>query len=67
MEHHSQGSEEGVLGLQEKQGTIIGEGERRRDRTNIEISFSVNAQAMEGREKPPQPSQTPEMGMAHHH
>ena len=36
----------GGLGLQEKQGTTDGEGERRRGRTAIGISFSVHTWAL---------------------
>ena len=36
----------GGLGLKEKQGTIVGEGERRRGGTTIGISFSVHAWAL---------------------
>ena len=32
LEHHSQGNWWGRLGLQEKQGSIVGEGERKRGR-----------------------------------
>lgn len=41
-ERHSRGNPGGCLGLQEKQGTIAGEGERRRGQTAIGISFSVH-------------------------
>ena len=41
-EHHSRGNPGGSLGLQEKQGTIVGQGRRRRGGTTIGISFSVH-------------------------
>ena len=56
MEHHGLGNRVPQLsqfgrrpGLQEKQGTIVGEGERRRIRTAIGTSFSVHVQALDGR------------------
>ena len=73
----------GDLGLQKKQGAIVGEGKRRRDRPTIEISLHMHG--LSGGEAPlvqatgdgvtllwatgsggktPQPSQTPEVGMA---
>ena len=40
MEWHSQGNMGHGLDLQEKQGTIFGDGKKRRGRTTIEISSS---------------------------
>lgn len=46
VEHHSQGSTGGGLGLHGKQGTTVGEGKRRKGGTDIGISFLVYAQAL---------------------
>ena len=64
----------GGLGPYGKQGTIVGEVERKRGGTAIGVSFSALVQAFGWwsasctgyRGKPPQPSQTPEVGMACH-
>ena len=45
-EHHSEGSVGGGLGPKEKQGAIVGEGERRRGGTCVEISFSMHVWAL---------------------
>ena len=83
----TKGTQEEAWAPQEKQGTIVGEHEKRRGRTTIGISFSVHVQALGwkggfctdhghqaplawatgGRGKLPQPSQTPEVGVACHH
>ena len=74
-EHYSPGSMGGGLGPQEKQGAVLGEGKRKRGGTTIGISLHLQglsggktplAQATSGWGKPPQASQTPEVGMAHH-
>ena len=67
----------GGLGLPEKQGTIVGECERRGGGTAIETCFSVDMQPLrcQGTScmgyrsecKPLQPSQTPEVVETHYH
>ena len=48
MEHHSGGNQGKGLGLQESQGTIVGEGKRRRGQTTIGISLCTHTRALRG-------------------
>ena len=47
-EHHSQGNPGGGLGLQKKQGAIVGEGERQGVQTDIGISFPAHVWDLRG-------------------
>ena len=75
VEYHSRGNLGGGLIPKEKQGTIVGEGKRRRGGTTIGISLHKCGLLggkvpfvwpMGGRNKLLQPSQTPKVGVACH-